>query len=136
MSPLALVVSFILAFAIGISWLALTLDARNGRSRLDRQIPLPLDVPASGYCRNPQSRLRPVLAVTGCMLLLLSGMGAAVLGRLAIMQPAEAAAVFFAYPLLKNFWWQLIGVGPIACVVLAVPGTYCISVGLRSGDKR
>ncbi|UNG19132.1 hypothetical protein [Stutzerimonas zhaodongensis] len=55
MSPLALVVSFILTFAIGISWLALTLDARIGRSRLVRQIPLPLDVPASGYRHNPDS---------------------------------------------------------------------------------
>ncbi len=135
MSPLALVVSFILAFAIGISWLALTFDARTGRSRLVQQIPLPLDVPASGYRRNPQSRLRPVLAVIGCLLLLLSGMGAATLGRLATMQPTEAAAVFFAYPLLKSLWGQIVGVGPIACVILAVPGTYCICVGLRS-DKR
>ncbi|MDH0624792.1 hypothetical protein N5E31_17760 [Pseudomonas chengduensis] len=135
MSPLALVVSFILTFAIGISWLALTLDARIGRSRLVRQIPLPLDVPASGYRRNRQSRLRPVLAVTGCMLLLLSGMSAAILGRLATMQPAEAAAVFFAYPLLKSLWGQIVGVGPIVCVVMAVPGTYCICFGLRS-DKR
>jgi len=135
MSPLALVVSFILAFAIGMSWLALTFDARIGRSKLVRQIPLPLDAPASNDRSNPQSRLRPVLAVTGCMLLLLSGMGAAILGRLATMQPAEAAAVFFAYPLLKSLWGQIMGVGPIACVVLAVPGTYCISVGLGN-DKR
>lgn len=135
MSPLTLVVSFILAFAIGISWLALTFDARIERSRLVRQIPLPLDVPASNHRSDTQSRLRPVLAVTGCMLLLLSGMSAAMLGRLAIMQPAEAAAVFFAYPLLKSLWGQIMGVGPIVCVVLAVPGTYCICVGLRS-DKR
>lgn len=135
MSSLALAVSFILVFAIGISWLALTFDARIERSRLVRQIPLPLDVPASGHRRNPQSRLQPVLAVTGCMLLLLSGMSAAILGRLATMQPAEAAAVFFAYPLLKSLWGQIMGVGPIVCVVLAVPGTYCICVGLRS-DKR
>ena len=132
MSSLALAVSFILVFAIGISWLALTFDARIERSRLVRQIPLPLDVPASGHHRNPQSRLQPVLAVTGCMLLLLSGMSAAILGRLATMQPAEAAAVFFAYPLLKSLWGQIMGVGPIVCVVLAVPGTYCISIGLRT----
>jgi len=135
MSSLALVVSFILAFAIGISWLALTFDTRIERSRLVRQIPLPLDVPASGHRRNPQSKPRPVLAVTGCMLLLLSGMGAAILGRLATMQPAEAAAVCFTYPLLKSLWGQIMGVGPIVCVVLAVPGTYCISVGLGN-DKR
>ena len=135
MSPLALVVSFILAFAIGMSWLALTFDARIGRSKLVRQIQLPLDVPASNHRSDPQSRLRPVLAVTGCMLLLLSGMGAAILGRLATMQPAEAAAVLFAYPLLKSLCGQIMGVGPIICVVLAVPGTYCICAGLKS-DKR
>lgn len=134
MSPLALAVSFILTFTIGISWLALTFDARIGRSKLVRQIPLPLDVPASNHRSDPQSRLRPLLAVTGCMLLLLSGMSAAMLGRMATMQPAEAAAVFFAYPLLKSFWGQIMGVGPIVCVVLAVPGTYCICVGLGS-DK-
>jgi len=50
------------------------------------------------------------------------------------MQPAEAAAVFIAYPLLKNLWGQIMGAGPIVCVVLAVPGTYCIRVGLGS-DK-
>jgi hypothetical protein len=135
MSSLALAVSFILVFAIGISWLALTFDARIERSRLVRQIPLPLDAPSSTHRRRAQSGLRPVMAVTGCMLLLLSGTGAAILGRLATMQPAEAAAVFVAYPLLKSLWGQIMGVGPIACVVLAVPGTYCISVGLGN-DKR
>ena len=75
------------------------------------------------------------MAVTGCLLVLLSGMGAAILGRLAIMQPTEAAAMFMAYPLLKILWSQIMGAGPIVCVVLAVPGTSCICVGLRS-DKR
>ncbi len=72
------------------------------------------------------------MAVSGCLLVLLSSIEAAVLGRLATMQPAEAAAVFIAYPLLKNLWGQVMGAGPIVCVVLAVPGTYCISIGLGS----
>lgn len=135
MSSLALAVSFILVFAIGISWLALTFDTRIERSRLVRQIPLPLDAPSSTHRRRAQSGLRPVMAVTGCLLVLLSGMGAAILGRLAIMQPTEAAAMFMAYPLLKILWSQIMGAGPIVCVVLSVPGTYCICVGLRS-DKR
>lgn len=133
MSPFALVVSLILAFAIGISWLALAVDARIARGRLIRQIPLPLDYSGSGR-RRSRLGLRPVMAVSGCLLVLLSSIEAAVLGRLATMQPAEAAAVFIAYPLLKNLWGQIMGAGPIVCVVLAVPGTYCISVGLGS-DK-
>lgn len=131
MSPFALVVSLILAFAIGISWLALAVDARIARGRLIRQIPLPLDYSGSGR-RRSRLGLRPVMAVSGCLLVLLSSIEAAVLGRLATMQPAEAAAVFIAYPLLKNVWGQVMGAGPIVCVVLAVPGTYCISVGLGS----
>jgi len=134
MSPFALVVSFILAFAVGVSWLALAVDARIARGRLIRQIPLPLDYSGSGRRRRSRLALRPVMAVSSCLLVLLSGIGAAVLGRLAAMQPAEAAAVFIAYPLLKNLWGQVMGAGPIVCVVLAVPGTYCISVGLCS-DK-
>lgn len=131
MSPFALVVSLILAFAIGISWLALAVDARIARGRLIRQIPLPLDYSGSGR-RRSRLGLRPVMAVSGCLLVLLSSIEAAVLGRLATMQPAEAAAVFIAYPLLKNLWGQVMGAGPIVCVVLVVPGTYCISVGLGS----
>ncbi len=131
MSPFALVVSLILAFAIGISWLALAVDARIARGRLIRQIPLPLDYSGSGR-RRSRLGLRPVMAVSGCLLVLLSSIEAAVLGRLATMQPAEAAAVFIAYPLLKNLWGQVMGAGPIVCVVLAVPGTYCISIGLGS----
>ncbi len=131
MSPFALVVSLILAFAIGISWLALAVDARIARGRLIRQIPLPLDYSGSGR-RRSRLGLRPVMAVSGCLLVLLSSIEAAVLGRLATMQPAEAAAVFIAYPLLNNLWGQVMGAGPIVCVVLAVPGTYCISVGLGS----
>ena len=129
MSPLSLLVSFILVFAIGISWLALAVDARMARGRLIRQIPLPLD----HHRRSPRG-LRPVMAMTGSLLVLLAGIGAAILGRLATMQPAEAAAVFIAYPLLKNLWGQIMGAGPIVCVVLAVPGTYCICVGIGS-DK-
>ena len=135
MSSLALAVGFILTFAIGISWLALAIDTRIERSRLVRQIPLPLDYPSSPRQRRPQSRLRPLMAFGGSLLIVLAGMSAAILGRLATMQPAEAAAVFFAYPLLKNLWGQVMGAGPIICVALAVPGTYCISIGLGS-DKR
>lgn len=130
MSPLGLGVSFILAFAIGISWLAWAFDARIERSRLVRQIPLPLNLPISVGRRRPQSGLRPMIALTGIMLVLLSGTGAALLGRLATMQPGEAAAVFLTYPLLRSLWGQIMGVGPIVCVVMAVPGTYCISIGL------
>jgi len=134
MPPLALVVSSTLAFAIGISWLALAVDARIARGRLIRQIPLPLDTSGSCNRRRSRSGLRAVMAVTGCSLVLISGIGAAVVGKLATMQPAEAAAVFLVYPLLKNLWGQVMGAGPIVCVVLAVPATYCISVGLGS-DK-
>lgn len=134
MSPFALVVSFILAFAVGISWLALAVDARIPRGRFIRQIPLPLDYSGSGRRRRSRLGLRPVMAVSGCLLVLLSGVGAAVLGRLAAMQPVDAAAVFIAYPLLKNLWGQVMGAGPIVCVILAVAGTYCISIGLGS-DK-
>lgn len=75
------------------------------------------------------------MAIAGFMLVLFSATGAAVLGRLATMQPGEAAAVFMAYPLLRSLWGQIMGVGPIICVVMAVPGTYCISIGLGS-DRR
>ena len=134
MSPLALVASLTLAIAIGISWLVLALDAPITRRKLVRQIPLPLEHPGSAPYRKSPSRLRPWTALTGSMLILLSGMSAASLGRLAIMQPSEATAVLLAYPLLKTLWSKIMGTGPIVCVVLAVPGTYCIVVGL--GSKR
>ncbi|BFN25350.1 hypothetical protein FA098_32060 [Pseudomonas aeruginosa] len=130
MSPLGLGVSFILAFAIGISWLAWAFDARIERSRLIRQIPLPLDYPGVGRRHWPQTGARPAIALLGFILVLLSATGAALLGRLATMQPGEAAAVFMAYPLLRSLWGQIIGAGPIVCVVMAVLGTYCIRIGL------
>jgi hypothetical protein len=70
------------------------------------------------------------MTLAGFLLILLSVAGAAVLGRLATMQPGEAAAVFIAYPLLRGLWGHIMGVGPIACVVIAIPGTYCIRIGL------
>ncbi|MHB0765819.1 hypothetical protein ACYCFC_15780 [Stutzerimonas sp. NM35] len=122
--------SFILALAVGISWLAWAFDVRLERSRLVRKIPLPLNLTNSANRRRPQSRLRPMMALTGFMLVLLSRTGAAFLGRLAMMQLGEAAAMFVAYPLLRSLWGQIMGVGPIVCVVMAVPGTYCISIDI------
>ena len=130
MSPLGFGVSFIVAFAVGVSWLAWAFDARIERSRRVRQIPLPLDYTDSGQRRRPRTRARPVMALAGFLLILLSVAGAAVLGRLATMQPGEAAAVFIAYPLLRGLWGHIMGVGPIVCVVIAIPGTYCIRIGL------
>lgn len=128
MSPFG--VSLIVAFAVGLSWLAWAFDARIERSRRVRQIPLPLDYTDSGQHHGPRTRARPVIALAGFLLILLSVAGAAVLGRLATMQPGEAAAVFIAYPLLRGLWGHIMGVGPIVCVVIAVPGTHCIRIGL------
>jgi len=130
MSPLGFGVSLIVAFAVGVSWLAWAFDARMERSRRVRQIPLPLDYTDSGQSRRPRTRALPVIALAGFLLILLSVAGAAVLGRLATMQPGEAAAVFIAYPLLRGLWGHIMGVGPIVCVVIAIPGTYCIRIGL------
>lgn len=132
MSPLGLGVLFVLSFALGISWLACAVDARIGRGRLSRQLPLPLDGLRSHCGYKPSPRLRPVMAILGFMLLLFAGMSAAILGKLATMQPETAAAVFHAYPLLQSVWGLLLGFGPILCVGLAVPGTYAIKVGLES----
>lgn len=130
MSPLGFGVSFILAFAVGVSWLAWAFDARIERSRRVRQIALPLDCTDSGQRPRPRTGARPVMALAGFLLILLSVVSAAVLGRLATMQPGEAAAVFIAYPLLRGLWGHIMGVGPIVCVVIAIPGTYCIRIGL------
>lgn len=92
MSPLGFGVSFIVAFAGGVSWLAWAFDARMEHSRRFRQIPLPLDYTDSGNRRRPRTRARTVMALAGFLLILLSVAGAAVLGRLATMQPGEAAA--------------------------------------------
>lgn len=127
MSSVGFGVSLIVAFAVGVSWLAWAFDARMERSRRVSAIPLPLTYTDSGHRRRPRTRLRPVIVVAGFMLILHSVAGATVLGRLATMQPGEAAAVFIAYPLLRGLGGHIVGVGPIICVVVAVPGTYCIS---------
>lgn len=134
MPPLGIGVSFILAFAIGICWLAWAFDARIERSRLVKQLPLPLDNPA-GRHRRPHSGPRPLMALVGFMLVLLSAIGATVLGHMATMQPSEAGALFMTYPLLRGFWGHIMGMGPIICVVMAVPGTYCIRAGLGSEGR-
>lgn len=135
MSALGVGVLFVLSFTLGISWLAWALDARVGRSRLVRQLPLPLDNLSTPFGQGTQSGLQPVMAIVGFMLVFFAAMVAAFLGRLATMQPAEAAAVFETYPLIQTLWGLIMGFGPIACVVMAVPGTYCISTGLRAGKR-
>ena len=132
MSPLGFGVLFVISFALGISWLAWEFDARIGRRRLSRQLPLPLDDLKSHFGNKSSPRLRPAIAVLGFMLVLFACMGASILGRVATMQPETAAAVFYAYPLLQSLWGLLLGFGPILCVGLAVPGTYAIKVGLES----
>lgn len=135
MSPLGFGVSLIVAFVVGVSWLSWTFDAQMERSRQVRQIPLPLDYTDSGQRLRPRTRARPVIALAGFLLILLSVAGAAVLGRLATMQPGEAAAVFIAYPLLRGLWGHIMGVGPIVCVIIAIPGTYCIRIGPGSARR-
>ena len=93
MSSLALAVGFILTFAIGISWLALAFDSRIER-KVVGQLPLPLDYPGSSGRRKPHTGTRPAMALVGFLLVLLSAAGAAILGRLATMQPGEAEAIF------------------------------------------
>jgi len=122
--------SFILAFSIGISWLAWAFDARIERSRLVRQIPLPLDYPGAGQRHRPHAGARPAIALVGFMLVLLAATGAALIGRLGTMQSGDAAAVFIAYPLLRSLWGQMMGTRPLVCVVMAVPGTHRARIGL------
>lgn len=124
MSALGLGVLFVLSFTLGISWLTWALNARVGRIRSVRQLPLPLDN------LSAPSGQQPVIAVVGFILVFFAAMVAAFLGRLATMQPPEAAKVCEAYPLLRVLWGAIMGFGPITCVVMAVPGTFCISSGL------
>jgi len=81
MSPLGFGVLFVISFALGISWLAWEFDARIGRRRLSRQLPLPLDDLKSHFGNKSSPRLRPAIAVLGFMLVLFAGMGASILGR-------------------------------------------------------
>lgn len=135
MSALGLGVLFVTSFTLGISWLVWALDARMARGRQGIQLPLPLYNLGSAYDQAPQRRQQPTMAVVGFMLVFFCAMGAAVLGKLATMQPTEAAAVFAAYPLLHDLWGLIMGLGPIACVAMAVPGTYCISCCLETGKR-
>lgn len=135
MSALGLGVLFILSFAIGIIWLALSFDGRIGRSKLVSGLPLPLDDMNCAYSKRTQSELRPLMALAGLMLILCAGMSAVVLGRLATLQPAEAAAVFEGFPLLQSLWGYFLGLGPVACVVITVPGTYCVIAGRGRGGR-
>lgn len=135
MSALGLGVLFVMSFTLGISWLVWALDTRMARGRQIMQLPLPLDNLGSAYGQSPQRRPQPAMAVAGFMLVFFAGMGAAVLGKLATMPPAEAAAVFAAYPLIHDLWGLIMGFGPIVCVVMAVPGTYGISNGVEAGKR-
>lgn len=67
-------------FAIGTCWLACSFDARIERSRLVRQIPLPLSAPGSIRGRRQQSSLRAAMALGGFLLVLFSGMSAVIIG--------------------------------------------------------
>lgn len=135
MSALGLGVFFVLSSTLGISWLVWSFDARMGRSRLLRQLPLPLDNLSTSIGHGTQSGLKPVMAIVGFMLVFFAAMVASFLGRLATMQPAEAAVIFETYPLIQALWRLIMGFGPIACVVMAVPGTYFISNGLGAGNR-
>lgn len=135
MSALGLDVLFVMSFTLGISWLVWAFDVRMGRSRQVMQLPLPLDNLGFAYGQTPQRRQQPTMAVVGFMLVFFCAMGAAVLGKLATMQPAEAAAVFAAYPLLHDLWGLIMGLGPIVCVAMAVPGTCYISCSLETGKR-
>lgn len=135
MSALGLDVLFVMSFTLGISWLVWALDARMARGRQVVQLPLPLHNLGSAYDQAPQRRQQPTMAVVGFMLVFFCAMGAAVLGKLATMQPADAAAVFAAYPLLHDLWGLIMGLGPIVCVAMAVPGTCCISCSLETGKR-
>ncbi len=130
MSALGFVALFILSFAIGISWLALSVDARLGRSGQGCQLPLPFDVLGCERFQTRRTGIRAVVVVTGGMLLFFAAMGAVVLGRLASMPPDTAATAFHAYPLLQSIWPPLMAVGPIAFVISGALGMFCLGKGL------
>lgn len=133
MSGLGIGLFFILIFAVGISCLALMVNSRLERFRMARQLPLPIDGISSSFGGGLRFGVRPVMTVVGFMLLFYAAMGAAFLGRLATMQPAEAVAIFEIYPLLQDMWRLLLGVGPITCMAMSALGTCLINSGLESG---
>lgn len=132
MSALGFGVLFVISFTLGIAWLVWVLDTRMARGRLVCQLPLPLDGLGYAHGQKRQSGLQPLMVVLGSMLVFFAAMGAVFVGKLATMQPDTAAAVFQAYPLLQSLWGLVMGFGPITCVAMAVPGTYCIKAGLGS----
>ncbi|MDX1722249.1 MAG: hypothetical protein R3355_03945 [Pseudomonas sp.] len=136
MSALGLGVLFVISFTLGIAWLVWVLDARMARGRLACQLPLPLDDLGYAYGQKLQSGLQPLMVLAGSMLVFFAAMGAVIVGKLATMQSGDAAAVFQAYPLLHSLWGLIMGLGPITCVAMAVPGTYCIKAGLGAHRRR
>lgn len=136
MSALGLGVLFVISFTLGIVWLVWVLDARMTRGRLACQLPLPLDNRGYAHGQKLQSGLQPLMVLAGSMLVFFAAMGAVIVGKLATMQPDTAAAVFQAYPLLHSLWGLIMGLGPITCVAMAVPGTYCIKAGLGAHRRR
>ena len=102
MSALGLGVLFVIIFTLGIAWLIWALDVRMARGRQVCQLPFPLD--DLGYAHGPklQSGLQPLRVMAGSMLVFFAAMGAVFVGKLATMQPDDAAAVFQAYPLLQS----------------------------------
>lgn len=85
-------------FAIGTCWLACSFDARIERSRLVRQIPLPLSAPGSIRDRRQQSSLRPAMALGGFLLVLFSGMSAVIIGTPVYLQSPEVAELQQEHP--------------------------------------
>lgn len=136
MSALGLGVVFVISFTLGTAWLIWALDVRMARGRQVCQLPFPLDDLGYSYGQKLQSGLQPLMVVAGSMLVFFAAMGAVFVGKLATMQPDTAAVVFRAYPLLHSLWGVIMGLGPITCVAMAVPGTYCIKAGLGAHRRR
>ena len=136
MSALGLGVVFVISFTLGTAWLLWVLDVRMARGRLACQLPLPLYNLGYAHGQKLQSGLQPLMVMAGSMLVFFAAMGAVFVGKLATMQPDDAAAVFQAYPLLQSLWVLIMGFGPITCVAMAVPGTYCIKAGIGAHRRR
>ena len=132
MSALGFAVLFVLCFAIMMSWLALSLDVRMGRSRKGCQLPLSFDAQGSVRSHKLSSRFRLLLTLVGSMLLFFAAMGAVALGQLATITPETGLAIFQTYPWLQGVWRPLMALGPISFVVMAVPGGGCLNRGLES----
>lgn len=135
MSALGFAVLFVLCFAIAMSSLALSLDARMGRGRKVCQLPLPLDSLGTVRVGEQSPDRRPLLAVAGSLLLFFAAMGAVALGQLATMMPETAAAVFQAYPWLQSAWRPLMAFGPIVFVVMIVPGMVLLKMGIDALER-